>query len=89
MNAIFITYVRECVIFVWRYPWIWTMWENKWNNSKHNIENNNINVYFFFVFNKKYDIITQFIRLNNTEYGCAIPFLFAFSQVLNGNIYSI
>ena len=53
-----------------------------------NIENNNINVQFCFVFNKKQNIIPQFIKLNNAEYGCAIPFFFGFSQVLKGNVYS-
>jgi hypothetical protein len=31
----------------------------------------------------------QLIRLKKDEYGCAIPFLFGFSQVLKGNVYSL
>ena len=53
------------------------------------MENNNIKVYFFLVFNKKYNMMRQLIILKNAEYGCAIPFLLGFSQVLKGNVYSL
>ena len=50
------------------------------------MENNNKNACVVFVFSKKYNIIEQVIRLKNAEYGCAIPFLFGFSQVLHGKV---